>query len=363
MLERNIKISDELLAAYIDGNVTAEEARAVIFALQNDSKLREEYEAIVSINEMVEEESYESDYSFLPVQRLAAESEDSLCDIACEEYILNLRGLDFDISMLTAEALENRWLKEKGMPLHHIGRLLESKKLVVVRKYEATVQNLCDALNKRSDVIVVVNSAKLDGVYRDDINPNHAVVVLEINKKEGLVRIFNPSSIQRKEIMPLATFESAWNDSHRYMVEIQEDDKTYTPHPIDLSDIRLDNSFIELRESIAENAHENWSMLRKGEGWVYGPQRDDKRKRNPDLVPYSKLSEGEKDYDRNMAVETIKLVKKLGYEIIKVEDSDAFRILMHRMKHLDDVKTCSKCGRPFFLGQAYCECCGEKIKK
>lgn len=363
MLGRNLKISDELLAAYIDGNVTAEEAKLVIFALQNDSKLREEYEAIVSINEMMEEESYVSDYSFFPVQRLAAESEDSLCDIACEEYILNLRGLDFDVSVLTAEALENRWLKEKGMPLHHIGRLLESKKLVVVRKYEAAIQDLCNALDKRSDVIVVVNSVKLDGVYTDDIDPNHAVVVLEIDKKEGLVRIFNPSSIQQKEMMSLSTFELAWNDSHYYMVEIQEDDNTYTPHPIDLSDIRLDDNFIELRESIAENAHENWSMLRKNEGWVYGHQRDDKRKRNPDLVPYSKLSEGEKDYDRNMAVETIKLVKRLGYEIIKVEDSDAFRILMHRMKHLDDVRTCSKCGRPAFLGQTYCDCCGERIKK
>lgn len=362
MLERNIKISDELLAAYIDGNVTAEEAKLVISALQNDAMLREEYEAIVSINRMVEEESYESDYSFLPVQRLAAEGKDSLCDIACEEYILNLRGLDFDVSVLTAEALENRWLKEKGMPLHHIGRLLESKELVVVRKYEADIQDLCNALDRKSDVIVVVNSAKLDGVCMGDIDPNHAVVVLEINKKEGLVRIFNPSPIQQKEIVCLSTFELAWNDSHCYMVEIQEDDKTYTPHPIDLSDIRLDNSFIELRESIAENAHENWSMLRKNEGWVYGPQRDDKRKRNPDLVPYSKLSEGEKDYDRNMAVETIKLVKKLGYEIIKVEDSDTFRILMHRMKNLDDVGTCSQCGRPIFLGQTYCDCCGKKIK-
>lgn len=363
MLERNIKISDELLAAYIDGNVTAEDAELVISALRSDSKLREEYEAIVSINEMVEEEFYESDYSFLPVQRMAAESEDSLCDIACEEYILNLRGLDFDVSALTGEALENRWLKEKGMPLHHIGRLLESKKLVVVRKYEATVQDLCNALDEKSDVIVVVNSAKLDGVCVDNIDPNHAVVVLDINKKEGLVRIFNPSSIQQKEMVCLSTFDSAWNDSLCYMVEIQEDTKSYTPHPIDLSDIGLDHSFIELRESIAENAHENWSMLRKNEGWVYGPQRDDKGKKNPDLVPYSKLSEGEKDYDRNMAVETIKLVKKLGYEIIKVEDNDAFRILMHRLKHLDDVRTCSKCGRPVFFGQTYCDCCGEMIKK
>ena len=53
------------------------------------------------------------------------------------------------------------------------------------------------------------------------------------------------------------------------------------------------------------------------EGWTYGPVRDDKLKKHPDLVPYSELPEGEKEYDRATAMNTIKLVLKLGFELHK----------------------------------------------
>ncbi|MCR5162371.1 MAG: hypothetical protein K6C06_11425, partial [Lachnospiraceae bacterium] len=37
----------------------------------------------------------------------------------------------------------------------------------------------------------------------------------------------------------------------------------------------------------------------------------------PCLVPYDELPEREKDYDRMTAMETLKLIIKLGYEIKK----------------------------------------------
>ena len=93
--------------------------------------------------------------------------------------------------------------------------------------------------------------------------------------------------------------------------------KTYTPHPIDLSDIELPQELDELREAIAENIHEVWSAGRIKDGWTYGPDRDDKLKKHPDLIPYSDLTEGEKQYDRETAMNTIKLVIKLGYDLVK----------------------------------------------
>jgi hypothetical protein len=86
---------------------------------------------------------------------------------------------------------------------------------------------------------------------------------------------------------------------------------------LDLSGIELEPELDELREAIAENAHEVWAFNRKKEGWSYGPRRDDALKQTPDMVPYSQLPESEKQYDREMAINTIKLLKKLGYEIIK----------------------------------------------
>ena len=53
------------------------------------------------------------------------------------------------------------------------------------------------------------------------------------------------------------------------------------------------------------------------EGWTYGPDRDDAHKKHPDLLPYSSLPDSEKEYDRQMAFDTIKLVKKLGFDLVK----------------------------------------------
>ena len=91
----------------------------------------------------------------------------------------------------------------------------------------------------------------------------------------------------------------------------------YTPHPIDTTKIILPDDLLELTEKIAENVHEVWSKGRIAEGWTYGEKRDDNKKETPCLVPYSELPENEKEYDRNTALETIKTILSLGYEIQK----------------------------------------------
>ena len=91
----------------------------------------------------------------------------------------------------------------------------------------------------------------------------------------------------------------------------------YTPHPIDLSGVDLPPELCELQEAIAENAHEVWAENRLREGWSYGPRRDDLLKQTPNLVPYAALPDAEKHYDRVLAMNTIKLLIRLGYEIVK----------------------------------------------
>ena len=93
--------------------------------------------------------------------------------------------------------------------------------------------------------------------------------------------------------------------------------KSYKPAPVDLSDIRLPDTLVELTEVIAKNTHEVWSQHRMDEGWTYGPVRDEKAMKHPCLVPYAELSENEKDYDRATAMNAIKLLVKLGYKIEK----------------------------------------------
>ena len=91
----------------------------------------------------------------------------------------------------------------------------------------------------------------------------------------------------------------------------------YNPNPIDLSDVALDASLESLVEALAENVHDTWAKGRIDDGWTYGPVRDDVKKHHPCLVTYNELSESEKDYDRNTAVSTLKLIMKNGYRISK----------------------------------------------
>lgn len=91
----------------------------------------------------------------------------------------------------------------------------------------------------------------------------------------------------------------------------------YTPNPIDTRDVKLSEELLDLTEKLAENVHEQWARKRLEEGWQYGPQRDDVRKITPCLVPYDQLPESEKAYDRETAMETIRVLRKLGYTIEK----------------------------------------------
>ena len=89
----------------------------------------------------------------------------------------------------------------------------------------------------------------------------------------------------------------------------------YTPNPVDTSEVVLSEDLLELTEKIAENVHEVWAVGRIKEGWTYGVVRDDSKKTTPCLVPYDELPDSEKEYDRNTALETIRLIISLGYEV------------------------------------------------
>ena len=98
---------------------------------------------------------------------------------------------------------------------------------------------------------------------------------------------------------------------------MKENKLDYISETMDLSSVDLPESLIQLSERIAENVHEVWAKARMDEGWTYGEKRDDIHKKHPCLVPYDELPEEEKEYDRNTAMNTIKMVKKLGFRIEK----------------------------------------------
>lgn len=91
----------------------------------------------------------------------------------------------------------------------------------------------------------------------------------------------------------------------------------YIPQPIDTKGVVLPKELNALAEEIAKNVHEVWSEGRMKDGWTYGEERDDLKKHHPCLVPYEDLTETEKEYDRKTSQETLKLIMKLGFKIVK----------------------------------------------
>ena len=363
-------IPEEVLAAFLDGNVTAQESREILDALAGDAELRE----LLHISQSVDAELgiQPDECDFIPMTALAATcNEENYCCLECEKYILRERQIDFNEEQLLQDAVQNGWQKVGGTALHNIGRQLEKKGLVVSRQYYSSIDELAKALNGDESVIVAVDGGELLGNPEDEVIedriigqiPDHTVVVLSLDEKSNTITLFDPNSPNANDTYPIDRFKDAWDDSKNYMVTITSDNmKTYTPKPIDLSDVELTEDLKELREAIAENAHEIWAENRQAEGWTYGPQRDDQLKQTPDMVPYSMLPEGEKEYDREMAMKTIKLLKKLGYDLIKREETELYKVLKQRIQDSDEEFYCRRCGNVIYKHQVFCDKCGLELK-
>ena len=93
----------------------------------------------------------------------------------------------------------------------------------------------------------------------------------------------------------------------------------YTPAPLDTSHVAIGPELARLTELLSRNAHDVWARQRLADGWRWGPARNDVRKEHPGLVPYDRLSESEKELDRQTAMETLRAILALGFRIVPPE--------------------------------------------
>ena len=311
------QISDELLAAFLDGNTNAEDTMRVLNAAEQDMELQE----IIRIASEVDEDmAITIKPTIIPMTAMAAKKKETyLCDIECEEFVLHQFGIEVTHKSLLDTAYKNCWLKDKGMPLYNIGRLLEKNNLPVSRRYNSTIEEVVRLLSAGNQLIAVVDDTLLGNAQSSaNQHPNHAVAISSISVETDEIILFNPNTDEELTRYSITSFSEAWRQSNNYLVVVNTTDKfIYDPSPIGLDDVVLSDDLTELQEAIAENAHEIWAKNRRNQGWSYGPERNDQKKETPDMVPYCNLPESEKLYDREMAMQTLKLVKKLGFEIVK----------------------------------------------
>ena len=346
-----MEISNELLAAYAKGSVSESERNIVRqYLTDNPEKLEtllmmmdDDYDIQLDghvasfstfdkeLDRLLDEidsediETKAPTVSILPIMSRAAQNTiDNLCAVRCEGYALRALGIDVSDTELQKEAESQGLIKSDGTPLHCIGLLSERYGIYAARRYKCSIDDIIHAIDRGEIVIATIDNTELSQTLEDasqnDIiygeSPNHSVVIQSVNLDNSTITIFDPGVPNSSQTYSLDIFQNAWDDSANYLV-ILSNQNNYDPHPLNLDDVQIEPELMELREAIAENAHEVWAKTRKDEGWSYGPVRDDVQKKNPDMLPYNLLPESEKEYDRLMAINTIKLVKKLGWELKK----------------------------------------------
>ena len=137
-------ISDELLAAYLDGNTNEKETQSVLDAMKVDPELRE----VLDIALQVEDDNAQIKKDILPMLQMAAKGGENICAVFCEIFILHRRGIPYNQEELLSSAKLRGWLKAKGTPLFCIGNLLAYSGLMVCRRYDSTLSDIRQALKR-----------------------------------------------------------------------------------------------------------------------------------------------------------------------------------------------------------------------
>ena len=340
------------------GAVSEKEMAGILFEIANDPQMEEYVVTRKRVNYM---EEMEADYgSFIPASSMAADDGTNLCDFECEQFVLKSLGVDIEEHSLVKEAKMNYWLTDLGTPLYNMGKLMERNGLYVERTYDGCIDDLVTAL-REFKVIVVVNGNLLSGENDDmpdfcrEANPNHAVVVLSVTKEDGKVILFNPANdkVGEYSLYDLDLFVRAWHDSRNYMVKarIKKDLYEYNPQPMDLSSISINEELEQLIEMISAEVHDVWARDKKIKvpGIKYAPVNEDgsdKENCSHFLLPYEMMSDEDKDNDRKMVLQTIKLLKRLGYRLVNINN-------MHK---------CPVCDSGIEPDNNYCSCCGRKLE-
>ncbi len=70
-------------------------------------------------------------------------------------------------------------------------------------------------------------------------------------------------------------------------------------------------------EKLAKKEHERWMKQKIDAGWTYAPKTDKTRKLHTGIVSYEQLSEEEKDKDRVLIRSIPKILKQVGYVVVK----------------------------------------------
>ena len=159
-----IEITDEMIACYLEGNLTEEERSAV------EAYLSENDEAMDDLMIARTELAYQDDIASSPSvfaksmigyddYAIAAASEKMDCAIKAQQMVLGNYGIETSMEELTELAKKNGWFEEgKGSAFDFVGELLNTYGVESVQMRNAGIYHIMHELSQGHKIIVGVDN-------------------------------------------------------------------------------------------------------------------------------------------------------------------------------------------------------------
>lgn len=214
-------ITDEMMAAYLDGNATESE-RAFIESHQEDFAAD-----MVDIRASADME-FPVDFGFNWVYNPVLQLYSDTCAIKSQQLILNEFGVPCSESELIDFSVEKGWYDGHGTRIEDVGNLLEQAGIQCTRTFDANIFNIMNELARGHKVIVGVDSGELVGnrfhEWMEDFfvgeSPDHALLVTGIDTSDPdniKVIVTDPGTGEIGRAYPVEQFMEAWADSDFFM--------------------------------------------------------------------------------------------------------------------------------------------------
>lgn len=215
-------ITDEMLAAYLDGNATESERFLI------DSQDTDYYTNLMEDAKASADMPFPNDFGFDWLYNPVLQLYDDTCAIKSQQLILNQFGVECSEMDLIRYSEEHGWYDGHGTQINDVGNLLEEAGIEVTRMFDANVFNLVNELAQGHKVIVGVDAGELWGApfheWMEDFFmgevPDHALLVTGVDMSDPdniKIIVTDPGTGEVGRAYPIEQFMDAWADSSYFM--------------------------------------------------------------------------------------------------------------------------------------------------
>lgn len=220
-----IIITDELIACYLEGNLTEEERSVVEAYLDENEEAMEEVllaRAALAYQECMEENPSVFAKSMIDHDEyaLAADSDNMDCAIKAQQMVLRNYGVEVSIEELTALARKNGWFVEgKGSAFDFVGELLNHYGVEAVQMRNAGIYHIMHELSQGHKIIVGVDADN------EEAQSKHVMLVAGIDTTDPdnlKVTVKDPSHSEKDQVYDAKDFMQRWNHTGCFMVSTKQ---------------------------------------------------------------------------------------------------------------------------------------------